>query len=47
MRKYNRCIELCLLEQLKIEKGQRKTQAQPHGRHRFARPEVGAANGAE
>lgn len=44
---YYRCIELRLPEQLKIEKGQRKTQAQPHGRPRFAGTEVGAADSAE
>lgn len=47
MGEYYRCIELCLPEQLKIEKGQKKTQAQPHNRHRFARTEVRATDSAE
>ena len=41
------CIEPCFPEQLKIEKRERKTQAQPHSRHRFAGTEVGAADSAE
>lgn len=40
------CNELCFPQQPKIDKGQRKTQAQLHGRHGFAGTEVGAAESA-
>lgn len=47
MGEYYRCIELRFPEQLKIARGQRKTQAQPHGRHGFAGTEIGAGDSAE